>query len=59
MSKSKVIILGALVLLLTMCCNFSALTDGLVEKAKEEISEAELPQGALETVQAMPEAIAP
>jgi len=59
MSKSKVIILGSLVLLLTMCCNFGGLKDTLMDKAVEQLEEAELPEGAMETVQAMPEALAP
>jgi len=54
MSKNKVIILGTMVLLLTMCCNFGALTERVMDKALEE---ADLPEGALETVQAMPEVI--
>ena len=49
MSKNKVVILGALVLILTMCCNLGGLTNGLVEKAMEE---ADIPEGALETAQA-------
>lgn len=59
MSKSKVIILGALVLLLTMCCNLGGLKDTLMDKAVEQLEDAELPEGAMETVQAMPEAIVP
>jgi hypothetical protein len=51
MSKSKVVILGTLVLLLTMCCNFGALTDGLMEKAVEKIEDAEIPDGMLETAE--------
>lgn len=49
MSKNKLILLGALVLVLTMCCNLGALTEKVMNKA---IEEADLPDGALETAQA-------
>ncbi|MDX9864178.1 MAG: hypothetical protein RBT34_05165 [Anaerolineaceae bacterium] len=48
MSKNKVLILTAVVLL-TMACGLGGLTDGLVEKA---LDQADLPEGALETAQA-------
>ena len=49
MSKNKILILSALVLILTMACGLGGLTEGLVEKA---IEKADLPEGALETAQA-------
>jgi len=55
MSKNKVVILGTLVLLLTMACGLGGLTEGLVEKALEEV---DLPEGALETAQVGLDAVA-